>query len=156
MNNQQMLSVAIRLAADNFAMELDKGGKPYIMHCLHVMHNVDQSDPEMMCIAVLHDIIEDTNVTPEYLSNMGMSEGVVRGVERMTHLEGETYDDYIGKVSQSLSTIIIKMADIQHNTDVTRLKEVRAKDLARIEKYHRAYLILKEKKEDIESRINYE
>ena len=138
MNKSKMLSIAIAIASDKFSEKLDKGGRPYIEHCIHVMNNV-RHDDEIRCIAVLHDVIEDTEVTASYLRHMGMSERVIEGVVAMTHTEDISYEDYILQVSQNIDSVHVKKEDLRHNSDITRIKGLRDKDIARIEKYHRAY-----------------
>ena len=135
----QMLSKAIALASEKFTGKLDKGGRPYILHCIHVMHNVKKNDDELKCIAVLHDVIEDTDVTADDLRALGMSDRVIDGVLAMTHEDGESYEDYIKKLSSNIDSVIVKKEDLRHNSDITRIKGLRDKDIARIEKYHRAY-----------------
>ena len=90
-----MLSAAIALTSQKFVNTLDKGGNPYILHCLRVMNGVDQNDEELICIAVMHDLVEDTNVTLDELRLLGFSERVIRGIEYLTHREGEDYETYI-------------------------------------------------------------
>ena len=124
-----MLSKAIAIASSAFVGEEDKSGEPYILHCLHVMNNVGD-DKEIMAIAVLHDVIEDTRITQTDLIDAGLSIRIVQGVIRMTHKDGESYLDYIKRVSESMDTIIVKMADLEHNSNILRLKGVRDKDIA--------------------------
>ena len=142
-----MLDKAIRLAADAFEGKFDKGGQPYILHCLHVMRTVcpNQDDHELMCIAVMHDLVEDTDITLKDLYDMGFSERVVSGVACMTHMNGEDYMDvYIRRVALNPDAKRVKIADLKHNSDLTRQPNLREKDLRRIEKYHRAYAYLKD------------
>lgn len=142
-----MLGKAIELAARVFAHKKDKGGKPYILHCLRVMNGVDQSDSEIMQIAVLHDVVEDfkdTNITLDDLRALGFSNRVVSGVDLLTHEEGVSYDDYIKRLALRADTRSVKRADLKDNSDITRLKGFRKKDFDRLEKYHKAYAYLSE------------
>lgn len=121
---------------------MDKGGTPYILHCIHVMGQVGP-DPELMAAAVLHDIIEDVSeYDGDRLCAHGMSERIVRIDELMTHNAGESYDDYIKRISTCKDATKIKLADLAHNSDITRMKGLRKKDFDRLEKYHRAYMYL--------------
>jgi len=134
-----MLDKAISITAQAFEGKLDKGGTPYILHCLHVMHKVRHLGSDAMQAAVMHDLIEDTDWTLVDLHELGFNERVVTLVERMTHQEGESYDDYLDRIAVGQFSRAIKMADLKHNSDITRMKGLRAKDFERLEKYHRAY-----------------
>lgn len=136
------LADAISLAAAAFVDKTDKSGKPYILHCLHVMATVDQTDPELMTIAVLHDIVEDTNYTLMDLFHLGYSDRVINALELLTHEEDVSYEDYIAAISSNEDATKVKIADLMHNSDITRLKGVRDKDLERIQKYHKAFVVL--------------
>ena len=141
------LSRAISIAAQAFEGHYDKAGRPYILHCLHVMRMVQLGggDDEAMSIAVLHDIIEDcTDWTPERLLEEGFSVRVVTALGCLTHIEGESYDDYIRRVATNQDARMTKLADLRHNSDITRLKGLREKDFRRMEKYQRAYEFLRD------------
>ena len=142
-----MLDKAIRIAAEAFEGQYDKGGVPYIMHCLHVMHKVKHLGDEAMIVAVLHDLIEDTPWTANTLIEEGFNPHTVSLIELLTHADNEPYMDYIKQVSLNHVTRAIKMADIRHNSDPHRLKGLREKDFKRLEKYTRAYAYLKEVKD---------
>lgn len=137
-----MLSKAIRIAAEAFEGKYDKGGKPYILHCLHVMSQMPEEDEELRCIAVLHDLLEDTHWTGLQLEKEGFSYRVISAVNTLTH-RCETYDQYIKAISYNKDAVKVKLADLRHNSDITRLKGLRKKDFDRLEKYHRAYEYLR-------------
>lgn len=137
-----MLGIAISIAAQAFETKEDKGDRPYILHCLWVMSRVDQSDDELMAIAVLHDVVEDTDYTFETLREHGFSDRVIKALDCLTHRENEPYGNYIRRVATNSDAIKVKMADLRHNSDITRMKGLRDKDIKRIEKYHRAYSFL--------------
>jgi (p)ppGpp synthase/HD superfamily hydrolase len=121
----------------------DKGGSPYILHPLKVMHYLKTDDEELMCIALGHDLIEDTSWTSESLLDEGFSERVVKAIVALTKVTGESYEDYKARVRANPDAVRVKMADLRHNTDIRRLKGVTEKDLARVAKYHAFYLELK-------------
>lgn len=137
------LDVAIHIAAKHHLGQFDKGGNPYILHPLKVMHYTRSEDPEVQMIAILHDIVEDTEVTLEYLEHLGFSSRVVDGIDAMTKRKGEEYNDYIRRVSSNFDAIIVKMADLRHNTDIRRLKGITEKDHARMKRYQETYEKLK-------------
>ena len=138
-----MLDKAIALTAQVFEGKFDKGGEPYILHCLYVMHKVGPDDHELMTIAVLHDVVEDTNITIDDLKEMGFSDRVIWGVKALTHQKDEPYMDYIKRISFNPDARKVKMADLDHNSRILRMKGLRKKDFERLEKYFTAYEYLK-------------
>ncbi len=139
-----MLSKAIYLTSSAFMGKYDKGGTPYILHCLHVMNQMPSTDPELMVIAVLHDVVEDTTLTLPSLRDQGFSERVLEAVDLLTHRDGVAYKDYINRLSNNPDARLVKMADLRHNSDIMRMKGLRKKDFERLEKYHTAYEYLKD------------
>lgn len=140
-----MLAQAIALASEVFRNTADKGGKPYILHCLRVMNGVDQADEELMAIAVLHDVAEDfPDVYPiSRFFTDGFSTRVTTALALLCHnKEKVSYDEYIHAIAHNEDARKVKLADLRDNTDITRLKGIGKKDLDRVEKYHRAYLYL--------------
>lgn len=138
-----MLDKAINIAAHVFEGKYDKGGQPYILHCLHVMNVVGPDDHELMSIAVLHDVVEDTEVTFDDLKNDGFSNRVIDALKLLTHKKGTPYEDYIKGIATNDDARKVKLADLRHNSDITRMKGLRKKDFDRLEKYHRAYEYLR-------------
>jgi (p)ppGpp synthase/HD superfamily hydrolase len=138
------LGTAIAIAAQAFKGKVDKGGKPYILHCLHVMNKMKyENDEELMIIAVLHDLVEDTPYTFTDLEIMGFSTRVINNLVLLTHKKGVSYEDYIFQIkSNSECAVKVKLQDLRHNSDITRMKGLRDKDFKRIEKYHKAYSYL--------------
>ena len=141
------LDAAIAIAASAFEGTFDKGGHPYILHCLHVMRRVERLGTEAMIAAVLHDLIEDTDWTAEKLLRRGFEPHTVSLIVLLTHQENEPYMEYIMRISVSPSARAIKMADLRHNSDIHRMKGLREKDMTRLKKYHEAYAFLKDIKE---------
>lgn len=139
-----MLSTAILIASEVFEKKYDKGGQPYILHCLNVMNQMDPTDHELMTIAVLHDVIEDSDHGYDYLRNHGFSERVIDGVKALTHEKDVPYMDYIRNIARNADARKVKMADLRHNSDIMRMKGLREKDFKRLEKYHTAYEYLKD------------
>ena len=138
-----MLANAIHIAAEAHRKQRDKSKKPYILHCLQVMNSVSHyGDDELMAIAVLHDLIEDTIWTEDMLRDAGFSERIISGVVAMTHNDGEEYRTYLFRVADNKDAIKVKIADLTHNIDLTRLKKVTDKDVTRAKKYHEALFYL--------------
>jgi (p)ppGpp synthase/HD superfamily hydrolase len=138
------LAKAIALTAEKFKNKYDKGGEPYILHCLTVMNGVAQHGHEVMMIGVMHDLIEDTDVTDDDLRVMGFSERVVKGVVTMTHLPDEDYMTYIKRISENPDAVLCKREDLTHNSSILRMKSLRKKDFERLEKYFTAFEYLKD------------
>jgi (p)ppGpp synthase/HD superfamily hydrolase len=153
MNHQ--LSNMLIIAAQRHDGQFDKGGKPYILHPLKVMHYLRSEDEELQCIALGHDLIEDTfesiQVGAEFLRCRGFSERVVSGIVALSKRNGQLFDDYKEQVKLNHDAVLVKMADLRHNSDIRRLKGVTQKDIERIEKYHRFYLELKELADEMSS-----
>lgn len=139
-----MLARAISIVAQAFVDKKDKGGQPYILHCLRVMNKMPKEDEELRCIAVMHDLIEDTSWTLEQLSLSGFSDRVVTGVRMLTKTDDVNYEMYIHNISYNINAVKVKLADLEDNSDITRLKGLRDKDFDRMKKYHKSYLYLKE------------
>lgn len=141
-NQEKMLSKMIAIVSANFNGVLDKGGKPYILHCLRVMDSVKHLGPEVMQIAVGHDLVEDTDVTLDYLKEQGFSDRVIEAIKLLTHDQAMSYDVYIKRLSFNDDAKAVKKADLRDNSNISRLKGLRQKDFERLEKYNRAYQYL--------------
>lgn len=142
MKRGELLNKMLVLATTRHAGQFDRGGNPYILHPLKVMYYLKSDDEELQCIALAHDLVEDTDTTYVELREMGFTERIIQGIAALTKIPGETYDEYKTKVKANPDAIKVKMADLRHNTDIRRLKGVTEKDLARVEKYHRFYMEL--------------
>lgn len=145
MKRGEMLGKMLVLVTNAHAGQYDKGGRPYILHPLKVMHYLKSDDEELQCIALGHDVIEDTDVTYKDLRDLGITDRVIEGIRALTKVPGETYDEYKERVFASEDAMRVKMSDLRHNTDIRRLKGVSPKDLARLEKYNRFYLEILER-----------
>ena len=145
MKKGEMLGKMIVFATNAHAGQFDKGGKPYILHPLAVMYLLDSNDEELQCIAVGHDIVEDCGVTYEQLRQEGFSERVINGIRLMTKIAGQTHQEYKEGIFSSIDAMLVKKADLKHNTDITRLKGAKEKDFARMAKYMVFYTEIEEK-----------
>lgn len=146
-NKQEQLDHAIWLATEIHYGQYDKGGNPYILHPLHLMNQL-LFDIELAIIAVLHDVIEDSNgrITLEMLRDYGYSERVLIALDLLTHNPEDDYlTVYIVAIAGNYDTIRVKRKDLEHNSDITRMKnkdELSYKDIERLVKYHKAFIIL--------------
>ena len=142
MKKGELLGKVLVLATNAHAGQFDRGGNPYILHPLKVMHYLKTTDEELQCIALLHDVIEDTNTTWEDLREIGCTSRVISAVRVLTKMPGQSYDEYKLEVFANLDAMRVKMADLRHNTDIRRLKGITEKDIARLAKYNQFYLEL--------------
>lgn len=142
MKRGELLNKMLVLATNRHAGQFDRGGNPYILHPLKVMYYLKSDDEELQCIALAHDLIEDTDTTFAELQDMGFTHRVIDGIKALTKMPGESYDDYKTRVKSNRDAVKVKMCDLRHNTDLRRLKGVTEKDMARMEKYHRFYMEL--------------
>lgn len=148
MNKMKLLSKAIEIATIAHSGQFDRGGNPYILHPLKLQHWLRCESELIQCIAVLHDVVEDTNVTVEEIREQ-FGDFVADSVNRLTKKEGQSYEEYLEGIMLDRAATIVKIADLRHNSDIRRLKGVRPKDLERIQKYHESYLKLKESLEEL-------
>ena len=145
MKKGEMLDKMLHIAVNAHHGQFDKGGNPYILHPLKVMHYLKTDDEELMCIAVLHDTIEDTSFTYVDLREAGISDRVIDGVRALTKVPGETLDEYKARVFANRDAMLVKKEDLRTNSDLRRLKGVTEKDLSRMAKYQMFYFEIEQK-----------
>lgn len=127
------LEDAILMATEAHRDQKDKAGAPYILHPLAIMMRME-SETEMI-VALLHDVIEDTGVMESDLEEFGFSEEVIEAVNCLTRREGEPYREYIDRIKQNPLAVKVKLADLENNMDIKRIKDPSEKDFSRIKKY---------------------
>lgn len=133
---QGTLERAIEIAARTHAGQTDKGGAPYILHPLRVMLRVAPGAQQI--VAVLHDVVEDSDVTFEDLEREGFAAEVISGLRAVTKVAGESYEDFVARAALDPVGKAVKLADLMENSDLSRIAEPSRKDLERVEKYGRA------------------
>lgn len=144
MINTKLTKKAMIIAYNAHMNQFDRAGVPYIYHPIHL---AEQMDTEIECIvALLHDVVEDTDVTFEQLKKEFPGE-VIEVLKLLTHDKNTDYMEYIMKLKKNPIAKKIKIADIKHNSDETRLEKVTLKDIARRNKYKKALEILEGKSE---------
>ena len=131
---------ALKLCFEAHKEQLDQSGMPYVFHPFHVAE--EMNDEETTIVALLHDVIEDTNYTLDDLRNMGFSNTVIEAVEVMTHLPEVSYEDYLRNIKRNPIAKRVKLADIRHNADLTRLDVIDEKAEYWKKKYQFAYQVL--------------
>ena len=132
--------LALKIATEAHKGQVDKAGVPYINHPLTVASLVDTEEEKI--VALLHDTIEDTNITEQDLLNYGFSNKIVEAVKLLTHNKNVPYMDYVAKIKDNELARKVKIADLTHNSDLSRLKEVTEKGMKRYEKYKKALIYL--------------
>ncbi len=132
---------AMKIAYAAHHGQVDKGGIPYIFHPIHLAEQME--DEYTTCVALLHDVVEDTCVTLEELSKSFPKE-IVDAIDAMTHRENEPYLEYVARVKLNPIAKAVKLADLRHNSDEGRLENASEATLAYFrEKYRKAFEILK-------------
>ncbi len=134
------LQRALEIAVVAHRGQLGKDGVPYVLHPIRLMLSLDGADARIA--ALLHDVVEDTDVELSDLRAEGFSEAVLDAVELLTKVEGEDYDEYVQRLRSHPVAKAVKMADLRDNMNITRLADVADRDLARLRKYHRVWKLL--------------
>jgi len=135
-----MTKKALKLCFEGHKEQLDKSGLPYVFHPFHLAEQMN--DEQTTIVALLHDICEDTETTVEELREMGFSESVLAAIELMTHAPDVPYMDYVKRLKENPIARAVKLADLRHNSDMTRLETITDYDIERCEKYKRAIELL--------------
>lgn len=143
MNLKEQLNRAIEIAVTAHEGQLDtNNGRPYIEHPFRVM-SAGQTLQEKI-VGVLHDVVEDTPWTLEQLTEEGFSKEVIDGIDAMTRRDNESYDDYLLRVQDNPLATRVKLNDLTDNMDIRRWNEIPFHELARLQKYLKAYKQLTE------------
>lgn len=138
----KMVGRALEICREAHAGQTDKMGKPYHLHPERVAKRC-QTDDEVI-VALLHDTIEDTDVTPDYLLNQGFSKEIVDAVLSVTKREREGYEDFVARAKQNSIGRMVKLHDLEDNMDLTRLDELTDEMVKRMRKYLKAYHFLQQ------------
>ena len=137
------LERAIQIVVKAHAGAKDRGGKAYILHPISVMMRCETDEEKI--VAILHDVVEDTDWTFEALREEGFKETIIEALKTVTkHSEDEDYDEFIQRSLKNEIGRKVKIADLRENLDVTRIGELTEKDIERINKYKRALKTLTE------------
>lgn len=137
-----MTKKALAVCFEAHKSQVDKSGLPYVFHPFHL---AEQMKDEMTTIvALLHDVIEDTSITVEELRDMGFPAEAIAAIQIMTHDKSIPYMDYVAQIKKNPIAREVKLADLKHNSDLTRLNEVAEKDLERLKKHKKAISLLEE------------
>ncbi|MFV0555776.1 MAG: GTP pyrophosphokinase [Lactovum sp.] len=138
MNLQRAIEIAKKAHQD----QVDKAGKAYIEHLKTLASHVETEDEKIL--AYLHDLIEDTSWTLKDLREEGLAEELILSLDLLTKRQGQDYFIYLKNIKKNQLARTIKLVDLKHNSDLSRLDQVTEKDLKRVEKYKKAMAYLKE------------
>lgn len=133
---------AMKLCFEAHKEQVDKSGLPYVFHPFHLAEQMQTE--ETTVVALLHDLVEDTDYTIEDLTGMEFSKNITDAIALMTHTADVAYMDYVRKIKNNPIAKAVKLADLKHNSDLTRLDVVDEKALNRREKYLKAIELLEE------------
>ena len=151
--SNDLLYKTLELVLKVFDDKIDKGGLPYYNHLFKVYLGVSSYKEKI--IALLHDIVEDTNISYSDLKEFGYNDEIIDALIFLTKKKGEYYPDYIDRIINSNNKMVlnIKLADLKHNMDITRIKNPTVNDYERISKrYEPAYIKIKNKIDELEEK----
>ncbi|RZT01213.1 HD domain-containing protein [Cuneatibacter caecimuris] len=134
--------IAMQIAKKAYKGLKDKAGAEYLNHPVHVAKQMNTEQEKV--VALLHDVIEDAGYTVQMLEEMGIDRRCCHAVDVISRRRGEDYMEYILRVKEDSLAAAVKIEDLKHNSDLSRLPLVREEDLQRYEKYQRALEILME------------
>ena len=134
--------MALKLCFEAHKEQVDKSGMPYVFHPFHLAEQMNTE--ETTIVALLHDLVEDTDYTIEDLVDMGFDKSITDAIALMTHDDNVEYMDYVRMIKENPIAKAVKLADLKHNSDLTRLDTIDEKALSRREKYLKAIAILQE------------
>ncbi len=133
---------AMKLCFDAHKDQKDKSGLPYVFHPFHLAEQMETEDTTV--VALLHDVVEDSGYTFADIEEMGFGQTVVDALKLLTHGDDVDYMDYARCIKDNPIAKAVKLADLRHNSDITRLDTVDEKALKRREKYLKAMALLEE------------
>ncbi len=134
--------LAMRIAFEAHKDQMDKCGVPYVFHPIHLAEQM--TDETTTCVALLHDVVEDTPITFTELEEYGFDAAVIEALKLLTHDEDVPYMDYVAALKHNKVAKAVKLADLRHNSDMTRLDEIDDYAIKRAEKYKAAIKLLEE------------
>ena len=141
---QSMVDLALSIARRAHEGQLDKAGVDYIEHPIYVASQVDTEEEK--AVALLHDVLEDSPITAEELLIAGLPEEIVTAVKVLTKKPMQDYQVYLETVKKNSLARVVKLADLKHNSDLSRLTSITEKDRERLKKYKKSIDFLSRQK----------
>ncbi|MDQ0875738.1 (p)ppGpp synthase/HD superfamily hydrolase [Paenibacillus sp. V4I3] len=135
------LTKAILIAAKAHDGQTDKGGNPYILHPARLATKANSEEESI--VAMLHDVVEDSDTTLFDLKNAGFSADIIEALDCLTKRADESYEDFIKRIKLNPLARKVKLLDLEDNSDIGRIPNPTDKDYARIDKYKKAIAELK-------------
>ncbi len=132
----EKIKTAMNIAFKAHLNQVDKNGYPYIAHPIHLAETM--SSESATIVALLHDVVEDSEVTFDDIKNFGFSIEIIEALKLLTHDKNADYTEYIKNINSNPLAKEVKIADLKHNMDLTRIENVSEKDIARASKYKKA------------------
>lgn len=132
-----MLQKALQIAVEAHKDQTDRYGVPYLRHVMRVAERGKNDDERI--VGLLHDVVEDTDWTFDDLSREGFPEYIIEAVNCLTRPEEESYDHFIERIKTNRLAIAVKLNDLEDNMDLRRVPKLEEKDLARLNKYLKAW-----------------
>lgn len=136
-----MFQKALDLATKLHKGQVDKGGNPYIQHPIAVANLVKTEEEK--CVAILHDTIEDCGIDAAFLKTEGFPESIINAVVLLSKVEGQTLDEYLIAIKSNELATSVKLADLTHNSNISRIPNPTERDFKRLDKYKRCIEFLK-------------
>ncbi len=133
---------ALKLSFEAHKYQVDKSGMPYVFHPFHLAEQMETEDT--VIVALLHDVVEDTNYTLDDIKAMGFSRSIIEALTLLTHDAKIPYMEYVAKIKDNPIAKAVKLADLKHNSDLSRLEIVDDKAIKRAEKYKQAIALLEQ------------
>ena len=137
-----MTKKALKLCFEAHKEQVDKSGMPYVFHPFHLAEQMKTE--ESTIVALLHDLVEDTEYTINDLTSMGFGKDITNAIALLTHADDVEYMDYVCAIKENPIAKAVKLADLKHNSDLSRLDDINEKALQRKEKYQKAIALLEE------------
>ena len=131
---------ALQIAFDAHKDQVDKAGLPYIYHPFYLATQMETEDS--IIVALLHDVVEDSHYTFEQIESYAFSASIMAALRLLTHEDSEDYITYIHRVKENELARIVKLADLKHNSDESRLNRVDDKTRERLNRYAKSIKIL--------------
>lgn len=133
---------ALKLCFEVHKSQVDKSGVPYVFHPVHLAEQMENE--EAIIVALLHDVIEDSDYTLKDITQMGFSEKITEALSLLTHKHSEPYMEYIAKLKDNSIARVVKLADLEHNSDLSQLDVIDDRALKQNKKYQTAIRLLQE------------
>ncbi|NLC72846.1 MAG: GTP pyrophosphokinase [Ruminococcaceae bacterium] len=139
----EKIKLAMNLSFGAHKNQLDKSGYPYFAHPLHLAEQM--KDETTVIVALLHDVVEDTEMSLKDISDLGFETEITQALSLLTHDSNVPYMDYIKEIKKDPIATAVKIADLKHNSDLSRLDTVTDRDIERAQKYKQALYELENK-----------